>query len=302
MNEIQLSDSLPVIETEIRQFQNLAGESIFEIGRRLKHVKENDLAHGEFRKWHENLGINKDFASQSIKVSEELSTNVETFRHLGTTALKIITQLPETERTKEHVTEKGETKTPDEMTVRELSELKKRLKNQSETIDETTSQLKAREKENDLLQSKLEEMENREPEVIERYSEPDDYREIKKQLEKSETEREELRSQLQKWHLTDKERQEKSDKYDQLNEAINSLDMKLSENQQRMKNRKFINDLIIQSRILMREVAPLTYTIESLHDDDLEQLHNPLNEVANELYKISKDIKNKINSGVIVNE
>lgn len=164
MNEIQLSDSLPIIETEIRQYQNLAGESIFEIGRRLKHVKENDLSHGEFGKWLKSINLNDSQARKFVKVFDE-NLNRSTSNTLGLEALYQISTLPELERTKEHVTEKGETKTPDEMTVRELRELKKRLKNQSETIDETTSQLKSREKENEILQSKLEEMENQDVEV-----------------------------------------------------------------------------------------------------------------------------------------
>lgn len=165
MNEIQLSDSLPIIETEIRQYQNLAGESIFEIGRRLKHVKENDLVHGEFGKWLETIGMSSTSAKRFMKIAENPKLNSPTSDHLGASVLYEIATLPEPERTKEHVTEKGETKMPDEMTVRELRELKKRLKNQSETIDEATSQLKSREKENEILQSKLEEMENQDVEV-----------------------------------------------------------------------------------------------------------------------------------------
>lgn len=76
MNEMQLSDSLPIIETEIRQYQNLAGESIFEIGRRLKHVKENDLVHGEFGKWLERIDMNKSLASKFMKVTNELEGKI----------------------------------------------------------------------------------------------------------------------------------------------------------------------------------------------------------------------------------
>lgn len=117
MNEIQLSNNLQQIELEINHHKNLAGQSIWEIGRRLNHVKENDLVHGEFRTWHNELGIDKDFASKSMKIAKELP-NVETLRHLGTTALNLIATIPEQERSKEHTTSKGEMKKPDEMTVR----------------------------------------------------------------------------------------------------------------------------------------------------------------------------------------
>ena len=76
--------------------KNIAGQSIWEIGRRLKHVKDNNLTHGEFRKWHESIGIDKDFSFKSIKIAEELP-NVETLRHLGSTALHLIATLLEEE-------------------------------------------------------------------------------------------------------------------------------------------------------------------------------------------------------------
>ena len=133
MNEIALSSDINVITAEINSYKQIAGQSIWEIGRRLNYVKENDLSHGEFGSWVESIGIDRSEAFKFMKVAEKLP-NVETFQHLGSTALYIMTTIPEEERSKQHETSKGETKTPDQMTVREISELKKQLKQKAERI------------------------------------------------------------------------------------------------------------------------------------------------------------------------
>lgn len=95
----------------------------------MKHVKENDLAHGEFGKWLVKIELNHRVANQMMKVTEEIQP--EKWRmssNLGLEALYQIATLPPEERTKTHETTSGEQKTPDEMTVRELRELKRQLK------------------------------------------------------------------------------------------------------------------------------------------------------------------------------
>ena len=77
---------------------------IFEIGRRLKHVKENDLAHGEFWKWLEKVGMSKTSAKRFMKIAENPTLNSPTSDHLGASVLYEIATLPEPERTKEHTT------------------------------------------------------------------------------------------------------------------------------------------------------------------------------------------------------
>lgn len=136
MQETTLSNNLSQIELEIRHHQKLAGESIWEIGRRLKHVKENDLTHGQFRQWHESIGIDKDFAYKSMKIVEELP-NVETLRHLGTTALHLIATLPEEEKQEQiEKIEQGDTPT-----VRELQEVKRKLKLKDQALETVKGEL-----------------------------------------------------------------------------------------------------------------------------------------------------------------
>lgn len=136
MNEVALSNSLPQIELEIQHHKQIAGQSIWEIGLRLNHVKENDLAHGQFMEWYQGIGIDKDFASKSMKIAKELP-NFETLRNLGTTALHLIATLPE-EGKQEQIEkiEKG-----DMPTVRELQEVKRRLKLKDQALEAVKGEL-----------------------------------------------------------------------------------------------------------------------------------------------------------------
>ena len=139
MQQLTLSENLAQIELEINHHKQIAGQSIWEIGRRLNHVKEHDLVHGEFMTWYQNLGIDKDFASKSMKIAKELP-NFETLRNLGTTALHLIATLPEAERAQQlERIEQG-----DNPTVRELQEVKRQLnlaKSENEDLREKNEKL-----------------------------------------------------------------------------------------------------------------------------------------------------------------
>lgn len=125
----KLSTDINVITAEINAYQRVAGEAIFEIGKRLKHVKENDLAHGEFGDWADSIGIGRYQVSRFIKVAEELrGAKLQTSANIGLDALYLIATMPEPARTETHTLADGQTKTPDEMTVRELREVKAALK------------------------------------------------------------------------------------------------------------------------------------------------------------------------------
>ncbi|MGW8956770.1 DUF3102 domain-containing protein [Paenibacillus sp. NPDC055715] len=103
-------------------YKQIAGQSVFEIGKRLKHVKENNLVHGEWIKWLKTVGIDRTDASRYIKVCEKFS-NDESSHHLGKQVLFELLSVPNTQEfiEKEHVIPStGEQKTVNEMTVREL--------------------------------------------------------------------------------------------------------------------------------------------------------------------------------------
>lgn len=70
----------------------------------MNYVKENDLVHGEFIEWINSLGMDRREAYKFMRVAKELP-NDKTFSHLGSSALYLITTLPEEERTQEQTHE-----------------------------------------------------------------------------------------------------------------------------------------------------------------------------------------------------
>ena len=136
MNEITLSNNLSQIELEINHHKQIAGQSIWEIGRRLNHVKENDLAHGQFGEWLDNVKISHSQARKFMTIAKQLS-NRSTLNDLGASALYLIATLPEEEKQEQiEKIEQGESPT-----VRELQDVKRRLKLKDQAVEAVKGEL-----------------------------------------------------------------------------------------------------------------------------------------------------------------
>lgn len=170
LNEIALSNDLNVITAEINSYKQVAGQAIFEIGRRLKHVKENDLVHGEFGKWLKQIDMSNTQAHRFMKVYEEIPSSKLT--HVGKIsfrALYEIATMPEEDREKA-LNDDGSAKP-----VREIERIKKQLKQEQQAKQEAEQRAKQAEsqaenahKSEQAAIRRMEELENRDPEVIEK--------------------------------------------------------------------------------------------------------------------------------------
>lgn len=217
MNEVSLSNNLSQIELEITHHKQIAGQSIWEIGRRLNHVKENDLAHGQFGEWLNKVGINHREANRMMKIVKELP-NSTTWSNLGNRALYLLATLPEEEKQEQiQKIEQGETPT-----ARELEEVRKKLKLKEQALE--------------VAKGELERAKAIKPieKVIEKEVVPDDYKatqELNKKLlaknkelsdsEQAANERVQfIESQLKELMNQRQEVDEKSAKYDELTRAI----------------------------------------------------------------------------------
>ncbi|EZY60317.1 DUF3102 domain-containing protein [Staphylococcus aureus] len=290
MNELQLSSDLTTIETEIKSYQNIAGQSIFEIGRRLKHVKENDLAHGEFRLWLEKIGLSKSSANRFMKIAENPELNVPPVGHMGASVLYQLATLPQEEREKEHITKGGEVKKPIDMTRRELEHLKKELKQRDEENAQLQSKMKQAQRSEEIARKQLEEVEDKEPEVIERYMEPEDYQTSIEKSQTLEKENKNLKQELEfyknksKQNEGDKVLEEKKEKPMDIREKINADSQSVEpEIRKAIKHETSANAFVTA----LEEIV-------SIHDDEVEdfELFNRYLSTLN--YKALLEAKEKI--------
>lgn len=190
-NELQpLSKDLTTITTEIKSYENMAGQAIFEIGRRLSWVKEHDMVHGNFMNWLDSINLTKDAADRFMKINNELS-NDGTYRHLGISALYLIATMPPEERDKPQQLSNGETKKPEDMTVRELREVKKQLKAKEAALSNSQQENESLQAENDSMRKQQVRLNQQlaakqEPRVVEKTVtkevKPADYDDLKQRL------------------------------------------------------------------------------------------------------------------------
>lgn len=259
MNEITLSNNLSQIELEISHHKQIAGQSIWEIGRRLNHVKENDLTHGKFINWVEDQGIHIREAQRMMKVASELP-NTTTLSHLGTTALHLIATLPEEAR-EEQIQRIEDGDTP---TVRELKEVKNKLKLSQQA--------------NELLRGENEALRASKVEVRETIKEvvPDDYkatRELNKRLlvknqelsdsMKAMEERSEfITNKMNDMMAQRAEADKKSAQYDELTRAIEESQGQLNSVQKQISAYKNITSLLQKGNDFLASMGGLIYADE----------------------------------------
>ncbi len=259
MNEITLSNNLSQIELEISHHKQIAGQSIWEIGRRLNHVKEHNLVHGEFGEWLDKIGIHYREANRMMTVAKQLP-NLTTLSDLGSSALYLIATLPDEEKEEQiQRIEDG-----DNPTVRELQEVKKKL-NLSKLAN------KRLQAENERIKSSKVEIKETIKEVI-----PDDYKatqdlnkqlleknkELSKTVKAMEERSEFIEKQLADILVQREEVDKKSAQYDELTRAIEESQGQLNSVQKQISAYKNITSLLQKGNDFLASMGGLIYADE----------------------------------------
>lgn len=210
-NELEpLSNDLDFITFQIKNYENAFGRSAFEIGRRIKWVKDHDLAHGQFENWLRSIKVSPGYARKLMTISDRLA-NRSTSNDLGVEAMYLIATLPPEEQNKPQQLPSGETKKPADMTVRELREAHRIIKQREQELADKDAQIADQQAELEDNRKTQLEMSRQiaesnkcqpEPKVItktvtkEVHVKPDDYDELKANVARLQRQKDDAAKQL----------------------------------------------------------------------------------------------------------
>lgn len=96
-----------------------------------------------------HLGMDPSSASHFMKIASELKLG--TYPNMGAKALYLIATMPPEERDNPQQLSNGETKKPENMTVRELRETKRRLKDKEQELADSKNENADLQAENDSI-------------------------------------------------------------------------------------------------------------------------------------------------------
>ncbi|WP_330942503.1 DUF3102 domain-containing protein [Streptococcus anginosus] len=261
MNELTLSNNLEVLTDEILAFGQHVNKSYWEIGRRLNHIKECDLAHGQFLSYLEKIKIQRDEAYKLMQIAK--LPNIATLQHLPKTNLFLIATLPDDQKQEQlNRIEEG-----DNPTVRELQDLRRQL-NLSKADNE-----ELRQKNEQLAEQALAKFETK---IVTKEVAPQDYdstkslnktlmeknKELKSDLESLEERNKFVESQYQSLLKERETVDANSKKYEELTEAIQQSKGQLNDVQKKMSDYKDILEIVRSGDDLLTKMSGLIYKDE----------------------------------------
>lgn len=310
MNELEqqefdysLVDNKTAIKLEKfkKQLNRIYNSYSVDVGEVLYHAQKelSNYGDGTFINWAESIGFKESSLYNYINAYKflqrlEKPEEKETFLAQPKTLQYAMSKPSAKEEVNQAVLD-GEVKSS-----KEYKELEKQLKQRDEEKEQLENQLKNSTRSEEILQDKLEQLENKPPKVVERFLEPEDYQQIKTSLEQKESYISELQTEVANMRNERNEMDKKSREYDRLNEAINEMNGRLNEGQMRIKNQKAVYDLIRKSEELVKEVAPLVYALDHLDVEDNEYAKKPIIQLIKNIDDISQKLKKQLSERQII--
>ncbi|WP_261007043.1 hypothetical protein [Staphylococcus haemolyticus] len=161
---------------------------------------------GLFEKWYTSIGFKKRNVYNYIQIYNEVQQlhgdQLETFEELPKRLQLEISKPSHIPELKEKVLD-GDIKTH-----KEYKELERKLKQRDEQNAQLQSQVEQAQRSEEIAKKQLEDAESREPEVIERYSEPKDYQEAINKSEELERKNRDLEQQIKFYKNRSKRKEE----------------------------------------------------------------------------------------------
>ena len=288
LNEIKLSTDINQIEFEIQHYKQVAGQSIWEIGRRLKHVKEHDLVHGEFMEWVGKQGIAQREANRMMKVATELP-NWTTSSNLGTEVLYLIATLPYEEKEEQlQKIEQG-----DSPTVKELRELKHQLKEREKDVEALKVGYRQKEAE-------IKELKEQPPKEVVKEVVPEDYEQIKQEIQNLQSNNQSLSDQINQMKAEREAEEKDSRKYRELSEAIQEMEGKMDRTQKLIQTQKKVYELVDESKDLLARITPIPYLIDADFVRENEVAKRELGNVAKQTQKFLDNLNDVLKESQII--
>lgn len=287
-NNLSLEVKAQEIHENAQFWHNRAEHNLYKFFLEVKKIRDNryykELGYSNFEDYCLNSwNIKRGTMDERIQIAETFSES-DFNRYSGQLGHKktlLLTTMSEPQREQtlnEGVPTEQGYKSYDKATQKEIAAYKRNSEEMEHKAKEYEQQLKQRDEQNAQLQSQveqaqrsesiarrqLEDAENREPEVIEKYTEPDDYQSIKNMNEHLESEREYYKK------LADDFRNEVKGMMDQSNQEI---PLKKEDNYEDY------------TSILLKILEPSEVFIENYKNNLNEQ------EIINKLEKIIKKLK-----------